>query len=254
MKRSVFLSLVTLAAASPASAEWPVIDLSNLEQALKQVELAQQQVTLIMETLKRMGDPAAVKQIIGAGQTLDQLARPGVGQSLLDLQLAATGQMGLAYDGFRLYRPVPPVVVLPDGKLVARPAEEYRKHEALQRAVTDFHAVTSDTQARREALRTAQSETTAQLQVATTDAEVQKLKGIQAAQASELNTITAEQSEAATRVLVQHAANEADKARQEQADLETRTASLQSALRGILRFFRADSKPALIPTPDDKVQ
>jgi CRISPR/Cas system type I-B associated protein Csh2 (Cas7 group RAMP superfamily) len=76
------------------------------------------------------------------------------------------------------------------------------------------------------------------------------LKGVLAAQQAELAGLSAERAEAAAEVLVQQAANATDLARQEQAELELRVASVRSALRQATRFLQADSRPVLIPNPN----
>ncbi len=248
MKKTRPLLLVFLST-WPVAAQWPVIDLANLQQALVQVMLASNQVFMSDELLKRLGDPAAIQQIVGAAQTLQQLGRAGVARSLREIQLNTTGQSGLTYDGYGLYRPVDADIPLAGGKTTARPTEAYKKFEALQEAVADFNSVTVDTKARRTALRDAQRQTTEQLKAAKTDAETQKLQAVLAAQQSEIANLAAERSEAAARVIIQQASNDADKARQDQADLELRAASLQSALKDAMRFFKADSHPTLLPDP-----
>ena len=247
MKKILLACFILNAALSAPAGGLPVIDLANLAQALMQVMLASNQVFQADQLLKRLGDPSAIWNIAGASQTLSQLGQSGVAKSLPEIQIDTTGQSGQSYNGNGLYTPVQPDIALADGKTVTRPAEAYRKHEALQMTITDYNAVIADTQARRNTLRDAQRQTAEQLKAATTDAQIQKLKGILAAQQSELSTVSAERSEAAAKVEIQKAANEADKARQDQADDELRAASLQSALRDAMQFFDASTKPVMIP-------
>ena len=152
-------------------------------------------------------------------------------------------------DGGGIYIPISPEIQMADGTFVTRPQEPYRKFEVVQRAVEEYHTVDQDTQERRNTLRQAMKQTTERLEGARSDAEAQKLKGIIAAQTSELATINAERSESFSRVLVLQAANQADQDRQRQADLETRAAQLQNAWTNVIRLFKTDSHPAPIPDP-----
>ena len=245
------LSLTTLAASATG---FPVVDVANLAQALLQVALASNQLAQAQELLTRLGDPATIANLAGAAQTLGQMTQAGVNRSLPQIQQSTTGQSGQSYDGDGLYKAIQPEIPLIDGQTATRPIQAYRKHELLQQAIENYHAVITNTQGRRDALRAAQLETTQRLGVATTDAEVQKLKAVLASQQTEIGTVTAERSEAATQVAVQKAANEADKARQQQAEDEERAASLQKSLVHALRFFKADSQHVVIPEPKKEAQ
>ena len=246
--KKLLLALFLLTNAFRASAEVPVIDFAAIAQAILQVMLASNQLAIAHQVLDHAGNPMSVI-ISSLPQTVSQLGQHGVAKTLPDIQNSTTGQTGQSYDGNGLYTPVTPDVPAADGQTIIRPAEPYRKHEALQQTIVDYNAVITDTQPRRDALRDAQVQTIAQLKAATTDAEVQKLKTVLAAQDSALNTVNAERAEAAAKVVTQKAANEADKARQEQADGETRAVSLQTALVQALKFFQADTKPMTLPNP-----
>lgn len=246
--KKLLLTLLLVTNAFRASAEVPVIDFAAIAQAILQVMVASNQLAIAHQILDHAGDPLSVI-ISSMSQTLSQLGQHGVAKTLPDIQNNTTGQSGQSYDGNGLYTPVTPDIPSADGQTIIRPAEPYRKHEALQQTIVDYNAVIADTQPRRDALRDAQVQTLAQIKTATTDAEVQKLNVTVAAQGSALNTVNAERSEAAAKVAIQKAANEADQARQEQADNETRAVSLQTALLQALKFFQADTKPMTLPDP-----
>ena len=248
MKKILLACLILSTAGSAPAGGVPVFDWANLIQSMLQVMLASNQLDIASTVMKRAGDPASVV-ISSASTTLSQLGQPGVAKTLPKIQSDTTGQSGQAYDGDGLYTAVPSDITLSDGRTIARPPEPYRKHEALQQTIVDYNAVIADTQPRRDALREAQVSTTEQLKAATTDAEIQKLQVVLAAQDSALNTVTAERSEAADKVAIQKAANEADKARQEQADDELRAVSLQTALLQAMQLFQADTKPMTLPNP-----
>lgn len=250
MKKRILTVLAVTAALSAWTAGIPVIDVGNLEQDLVQVGLARKQVEQAIELVRRTGDPALIQRIIGAAETLQHLGLLGPGKSLEEIQLSTTGQPGLAYSGGGLYEPIRPDIPIAGGMTVPRPVEAYRKFEALQQSVTDYNSVIAESRVRRQSLRDAQRQTTAQLGNATTDAEVQKLKSVLISEQSELQTLAAERSEAAARVVIQHALTEGDRMRQEQADQELRAASLQSALRDSLRFFQVDNTRLVLPNPN----
>ena len=247
--KTILVTILIVSLALPTRAALYVVDWANLEQAVHQVMFAKQQAESMADELRRMGDPAAVQRLSGAVMTLAELVQPGLGQSLADLQRRTTGQGGILYDGGGLYPRVESEIPLSNGQTLPRSAEAYRKYEALQQAVANYHAVVADTRARLAALRQAQRETSEQLGAAQSDAETQKLKGVLASQESALGGLAAERAEATANVLVQQAANEADRARQAQADTETRAAGLQSALQNAFRLFKADSRPTMIQPP-----
>jgi BMFP domain-containing protein YqiC len=252
--KKLYLAFVLSLTALTAPAAVPVVDWAVLAQALMQVALASNQLAQAQELLTRLGDPGAIANIAGAAQTLGQMTEQGVSRSLPEIQQSTTGQSGQSYDGGGLYKAIQPEIPLIDGQTATRPVEAYRKHELLQQAIVNYHAVITNTQARRDGLRASQLETTRQLSAATTDAEVQKLKAVLASQQTELGTVTAERFEAATQVAVQKAANEADKARQQQAEDEERAASLQKSLVHALGFFKADNHHVAIPDPKKEAQ
>ena len=249
MKKSLLTLFTAIITFHASAGGVPVIDWTAILQAMIQVALTSNLVSQSDQMLNRMGDPAAISQIAGALQTTTQLAKQGVGQSLKEIQLGTTGDSGQSYDGNGLYKPVETTVAIAGGQTLTRPPENYRKHEAVQKMIADYNAVVTDTKARRDTLREAQLQTTEQLKAAGSDAEVQKLKGILQSQEAELATVSAERVEAAQKVLVQQASNEADTARHQQAADEDRAASLQSALVDSLKFFQPDSATVTIPNP-----
>ena len=253
MKRILFGSFVLfMFGLRGFAAGMPVFDIANWEQAILQLITLSNQLAQHQQLLKQLGDAATIQQVVGAAQTLAELAQAGLGKSQADINATITGQAGLRHDGQGLYQPVDPVIQLPNGRSIPRSPEDYKKFEAVQKAASRLDSVTLEALDRRKALRAAQLETAKRLEVATSDAEIQKLKGIQAAQAGEQATLHSEISEAAMQVLVQRAKNEDDRARQEQADLEARTANLHHALTNALKFFQADSRPSMIPDPRTK--
>jgi hypothetical protein len=237
-----------------ASAQVPTIDIANLEKSIAQLKALYDQIQQGKQLLKQIGDAADIQDIAGAAQTLSGFGNLGTtqtapNQSSGSATTPVTGQGGMTTDGGGVFTPVSTEIEVADGTSVPRSADAYLKFEVLYQSIEQYNTVNKDTQRRRDSLRQAMRSTTEGLAKAQSDAEVQKLTGILAAQTSELATINAERSEAANRVLIVQAANQADLERQQQAELELRAANLQSAFRESARFFKADSRPTLISKP-----
>ena len=103
---------------------------------------------------------------------------------------------------------------------VPRHEELYRKYGALEDTERNYRTVHEESAARLQSLRDDIADTTATLQSATTDAEVQKLQGTLASQNAQLAALQGEVQHAATQVLVQDAHNRNDAEKQEQARRE----------------------------------
>lgn len=249
MNHTLIILIVSLSVSITASAQIVVVDLGNLEQAILQVAAAQAQVRYTEQVLTRLGDPATVRDVAGLAQTLGQLGPALSPRPEPSSDAAIGGESPLSGDPHGCFRPIEAEIPLANGNTTPRSVEDYRRFTPLQKAVGRFQAVAANTKERRNSLRSALRETTQALAAATSDAEVQKLKGVQAAQQAELANLSAEQAEAAAEVMVQQAAIDTDDSRQEQAEAELRLASLQSALRQAARYIQVDSRPVLIPDP-----
>lgn len=201
--------------------------------------------------LQRMGDPALIQSVTGAEQVIQSLMKTGVGIPLAQLQRTADGSSALAYDGNGIYRVLQTTIVTSDGTLQKRSVDDYKKVDAENKAADNFNAVVDDTERRRQQLRAQIKETTVSAQAATTEAEVQKLQSVLAAENSELSAIDNERQAALGRVLVQDAQNRAQESRDSQAKIEDQAANMKAATAKVSQFLTPDSTAAQIPAPNN---
>ena len=234
-KCKIMILALLLGTAHGAFAQWEVTDPLLLSQQL--IELA------------RLGDPAAIKTLAGLGELKEGLGSPGSGLSLNKLQKIADGLKALAYDGNGLFMPIPDRIITPDGTEIRREEKEYRKYDAITQTTDNFKEVQKETEGRRLELRSQLRDTVSQAQVATTQAEVDKLKIVVAAQGNELNALNLEHAEAVDRVLVQDIENRNDKEKQQLATTEEAAAAFKSASDKVAGFLKPDTRSALIPAP-----
>src|SRR5690606_9409443 len=140
------------------------------------------------------------------------------GRLLGDLQRSASGAGSLTNNGGGLFRPIKGIEI--SGVEIPRHEELYRKFGALEDTEANYRTVHEESAERIRTLKESISETTTALQLATTDAEVQKLQGTLASQNAQLAALQGDVQNAATQVLVQDALNRNDEEKQEQARRE----------------------------------
>ena len=235
-----------LLAALPAAGQIPVVDVPAIAQAIQQVSLATEELKQITTEVNRLGNPAVIHPP-GAGQIIESLGLRGVGQTLEQLQTAARGELALRYDGYGLYHAVGEVITTSDGQQFKRPAEDYRKFDAITRTKAALADVLRDTEQRRQTVRDQIKTTTVRLDAATTVSEIQKLHAVLSAQSAELAAIDREREAALSSVLVQFIENQTDQARQAQARHEERVVDFQTATDKIANWLTPNSTPVHIP-------
>jgi hypothetical protein len=240
--------IILLFSINTAKADLPVIDFSVLANAIQEVELATKQLHELATEVRRLGDPASVFPV-GAAEVIRSLNQLGVGKTWNELRGLADGFAAMAYDGQGLYQPVGRTITTADGQQFERPAEDYKKFDAIAKATRTLEEVMKDTENRRQGLRDEIRATTAELRVAQTVSEVQKLQGVLNAQAAELAAIDREREGALNRVLLQTVENEADAAKQAQARQEERIVDFQAAQQKLMEFLVPDTSPVILPDP-----
>ena len=244
----IYLPLLTLLIATPASAQFAVVDAAALVRLAAQIRLAEQQLQEAKTELVRLGDPAAVT--LDVARTLQrELTRGGAARTLQEVQAAATGLGSLAYDGNGLYVPPGEFIVTADGRQTPRVAEAYRKYDAVTQAKNTLEDVMHDTAERRQHLRQQMGQTLGQLNAAGTMAEIAKLSAVLQAQTAELSEIDHEREAALSRVLVQHIENETDASRQALAQREDRAAVMRTSNDKLKEFLKPNPSPVTIPDP-----
>ena len=192
------------------------VDMVNNQ--VQQIDKATQTLSQVTAYVKIVGDPSQIVNVTGVSSAVAELKSVGVSQPMAKLANAANGSSALQNTGNGLYVTVSSTT--PSGSTVAHNDDLYRRYDAVDRTVSNFQAVQSDTLARIQSLRTAMKQTLAQLDAATTQTEIDKLHGVLVAQASALNDLHAEQSAAAQQAAVQtlQNGNNAQMKRQANAD------------------------------------
>ena len=227
--------VLTLCAASEASAQWVVTDQLMLEQKI--IEMT------------RLGDPAAFRNLEGFGQLSKSLIAPGTALSLHALQEVASGVNAFIYTGNGLYQPVLDHVVTAAGVLIPRAEAEYKKFDAIAQTTTNFKEVQKEIQEKVTQLRQGISDTVSRVLSATTEAEVQKLHTLLTSQNTQLASLERERDAALARVLVQDVENRNDAQRQIQARVEEGVAAFQNAQEKMGQFLVPSSSPVTLPAP-----
>jgi len=230
-----FLLLVTLGAV-PAFAQWAVVDVANIqqsamnyaalvEQLTKQATQISNQVQQIQQfetQLKRMGDMANVKKLIGFPEFRADLNLPSKIQTWAEglTRVDGRGLFGDTRGG--VFRAIGPEFKDFDGATVERDATVYKDAHDVTVTVDEFKAVQSDVYVRREALKKAIGSTSDALQAAETEAEQKKLAAVLTAQYGELATVDGEVALSAAQVQVKAAESTAMSNAQSEADAEAR--------------------------------
>ena len=229
---------------------WDIVfDPSVFGQVAKELVIAQQQLDQALLLVDRMGDPASFTSLSGARGLLNGLAEQGVGQSLGELRATFSGLDGIRFDNQGLYRLVTEQIVSASGDLSLRLAQDYGKFDAINKATANYRIVREDTEIRRRQGLQDLRITSAQMQAATTDAEVQKSQALISAQATMLNATDRERDDAFHNAMIQDLENRNDERKQAQAREEDSTADFQSAHRQLGRVLIPNSAVSAIPDP-----
>jgi hypothetical protein len=241
-------------------AQWEVFDPAIMGETIKQVAMTGQQIDLALKQLKqlsteveRLGNPASINPA-GAAAVIESLGAKSLVKTWNDLRGEATASAAFHSDGDGLYRVIGETVTTADGQQTPRDSDEYRKYDAITRAAVALEIVLGNTAVRREKVRDEIKSTTAQLQSATTMAEVAKLQGVLASQNATLSAIDREGDAALKRLLLQIAANNNDTAKQEEARREERIADFKSSTQKLSDFLKPDCSPVQIPDPRNAPQ
>ena len=198
----------------------------NLEEILKLAAIIDQAT----QTKDWLGNAADILKIGGVDEVFADLLNPGVGHSRTEIALSATTAEGTTYDGDGVYAPVGESYVSRDGQTVPR-SDVFKPEGAIFAAVRDHDAVYEDVMHRREVLRAAIQRTLAELQAATTHAEVLKATGVLLAQHAELEATDREVVFATQKAVLLDLQNRADKDRREKARNQEQAHEFSEGLR-----------------------
>lgn len=241
-------SLLVGGANQNVNAQWVVDDPALLAQTLINTYIAKKQADDLSKISKRIGDASQVKDLPGS---------QAVGQSIVNQDssqppswdITYTGQGALNYDGNNLYTSVGNQIVNPDGTVVDRRAEEYRKYESAHQNVAHYLSVLKETESRRAILLQGIKETSEAIASAKNLAEAAKLQGVAATQIAALSSIDGERAAALGSVMARSLANDTDTALQAKARTESRSVELQFATKKFSEFLKlpARASAAVIP-------
>ena len=252
MKTLFSLILLVSVGAVPGLAQWAVIDAPNLvqsatnyavlvEQLSKQAMQISNQVQQIAQyetQLKRMGDMANVKSLVGFSEFRADLARPTKIKTWADgmTRVDGSGLFGDTRGG--VFREITAEFKGFDGEAVERDPTVYREAHDMAVTVDEFKAVQSDVYTRREDLKRAIGRTSEALQAAETEAEQKKLAAVLNAQYGQLSAVDAEVALSAAEVQVKAAESTAMSNAQYEADAEVRRRLAQQEVKKITTTFK----------------
>lgn len=236
MKTPTIFFVVLLAPLSRLSAQIPVTDAANLQQSISQyaalVEQLSNQATQIsnqMEQIRqfeteltRMGDMAAVKDLVGFPELKIEMTLPTKIQTWADglARIDGYGLFGDTRGG--VFRAVDAEFRDFDGRVVQRKAEPYKWAHEVAAKVNNFKDVQNDVYTRRERLREAIARTGEAVRLAPTDAEAQKQEAVLSAQYNQLTALDSEVTLSAAEIQVKAAEASAMADAQDEADAEAR--------------------------------
>ena len=252
MKALLALFLLVAAGATPGFAQWVVIDVANLEQSVvnyaKMVEQVSNQATQIanqvreiqqFETqLKRMGDMASVKSIIGFPEFRVDLSLPTEVKTWAEglTRVDGRGLFGDTRGG--IFREISPDFRDFDGATVERDPTVYKEAHDMTVTVDEFKTVQNDVYKRREDLKQAIALSSDALQAAETEAEQKKLESVLNAQYGQLAAVDSEVALSAAEVQVKAAESTAMSKAQGDAEAEARRHLAQQEAKKLSTTFK----------------
>ncbi len=265
MKKHITLTLLILSVGWSAQAQWIVYDptvhtqqiMDTAQNIAKYVEMINNQVQQIQTLTDQLnefkhyedlfGDPKSV--LLSTVKPLtDDLKKTELGQTLTTLESTVNAGEAMIYNAGGLFHSVGTTFNTPHGQTVNRRQATYLPVAAVQKTTDNSLSVSTDTTARRNALKQEIAATTDQLKAATTDAEVQKLTGVLIGLSAALNNTDYELNQASASALVQDIANRNDTQRQAEAQKEQQHAEFTEAVQQYGQKFRLMNAPTQFPT------
>jgi type IV secretion system protein TrbJ len=252
MKTIVSFVLFLAAGVIPGFAQWAVFDVANLTQNItnyaamieqiakeaEQISNQMQQIKQFETQLKRMGDMADFKSLVGFTEFRADLALPTKIKTWADglLRVDGRGLFGDTRGG--IFREITKEFKDFDGESIERDPTIYKEAHDVAVTVDEFKTVQSDVYTRREELKRAIAQTSEAMQAAETDAEQKKLEAVLNAQYSQLSAVDAEVALSAAEVQVKAAEATAMSNAQSEADAEARRSLAQQEVRKVSSTFK----------------
>lgn len=205
------------------------------EMIQKQVQQIQQLTTMInqnVEQLHRIGDPNTYVNMLGLDALFNEMSRlkQGVGSTMAEFQRTVDGITALKETTNGLYQDISKV---PDrfGKAVQYDVNSFKRFGAVQDMYKSFDMEVEQTNRSLTILQQEKQSTLHRLNSAGSLIEVQKLTGKLHSIESTIQDTINRTNIAAQKILVQHAANQNDQARMEQAILQQRLQEVEEENR-----------------------
>ena len=205
------------------------------EMIQKQVQQIQQLTTMInqnVEQLRRIGDPNTYVNMLGLDALFNEMSRlkQGVGSTMAEFQRTVDGITALKETTNGLYQDISKV---PDrfGKPVQYDVNSFKRFGVVQDMYKSFDMEVEQTNRSLTILEQEKQSTLHQLNSAGSLIEVQKLTGKLHSIESTIQDTINRTNIAAQKILVQHAANQNDQARMEQAILQQRLQEVEEENR-----------------------
>jgi phage shock protein A len=249
---SLVVCLSALAGATPGAAQWAVLDVAALQQSVTnysamveqlsrqatQISNQVQQIRQYETQLKRLGDMASVKNLVGFSEFRLDLDLPTQIKGWSDnvARVDGRGLFGDTRGG--IYPQI--TVTFPDfdGGTVDRDAQTYKRAHDLVAAVDGFKVVQDDVYMRREELKRAIARTSDALQAAETEAEQKKLAAVLVAQYGQLAAVDDEVTLSAAEVQTKQVEAEAMKTAHNEAEAEARQKLAQQEAGKVMSAFK----------------
>jgi hypothetical protein len=250
--KTTLIILLFSASVIPGLAQWAVIDAANLQQSAvnyaalvkqlanqaTQISHQIQQIQHFETQLKRLGDMATVKDLVGFPEFHADLNLPtkakiwSEGVQLVD----GKGLFGDTRAG--IFVEVTAEFPDFDGTGIKRDAEIYKEVHDITVSVDEFKTVQSDVYTRRQALKAAIADTSEALRLAETEAEQKKLAAVLNAQYGQLDAVDTEVMRSAAQVQVKAVESGAMSQAHQEADAETRRRLAQQEAKKITTAFK----------------
>ena len=232
--------------------QWAVFDMSNLTQSVAnyaalteqianqatQISNQVRQIEQYETQLKRMGDMASVKILVGFPEFKIDLNLPTKVRTWDDRlgRVDGSGLFGDTRGG--IFREIAAEFEDFDGIGIERDANVYKEAHDIAVTVDEFKEVQSDVYGRREDLKRAIGRTSDALLAAETEAEQRKLEAVLNAQYGQLSAVDAEVALSAAQVQVKAAESVAMSNAQDEADAEARRRLAQQEVEKLGAAFK----------------
>ena len=263
MKKLIIFAVFNLAVC--AQAQWIVYDptmntqqiIDQAENVAKYVEMIDnqvQQINTLTSQLQQLekynaafGNPATVLQVTGVSGLIADLDHPPVGQSMIAIQVSASGSEALNNDGNGLYHNVGQTFNTPSGQQVTRNTNYYRPNAAIDGATQNYTNVYADVQQRRDGPESANRRDHSKAAILHHGRRNTKTEGVLTGLNGALAATDKEADQAVGLTLVQQAANQNDKDKQVKAESEEQQAEFSESLQNYGTTFKLSTEAPNFP-------